>query len=79
MTTQQEPMPREFYENDPVFQRLQWEVRTAFELGFMASGKDRGKSNVNPEKGEWFDHWMASTSRQFLIDNGIISGKDTYR
>lgn len=70
---------REAYEDDPIFQRLQWEIRTAYEAGYTASGVDRGQSSINPEKGKWFDHWINSKSRAFLIANDIISGEDEYR
>jgi hypothetical protein len=79
MQPEQQPMAREFYENDPIFKRMQWEVRAAFEAGYTASGVDRGKSKLNKTKGAWFDHWIASKSRAFLVNNGIISGKDDFR
>lgn len=73
------PAPRHVYESDPVFQRLQWEVRAAFEAGYTAAGVDRGQSSMNPQKGKWFDHWIASKSRAFLVANGLMTGEDTYR
>lgn len=60
-------------------QRLQWEVRNAYCLGYTAAKPGRGQSKINPEKGEWFDHWLLSKSRQMLVNWGVISEKDTYR
>jgi len=72
-------MTRDDYENDPVFKRLQWEVRQAFENGYRAAKQDRGQSKMNPEKGEWFDHWIISKSRAFLLANGLITGDEGYK
>lgn len=62
-------------------ERLQYEVRLAFEHGYDAARpkSEQSKSVRNPEKSEWFDHWLKSPSRQFLIDNMIISGDEGYK
>lgn len=60
-------------------QRLQWEVRNAYYLGFTAADPERGQSNINPQKGKWFDHWLLSKPRQMLVGWGVISEKDDYR
>jgi len=67
------------YAADPVFQRLQWEVRAAYEAGYTASGVSRGQSIINPTKGAWFDHWINSKSRAFLIANNLMTGEETYK
>ena len=67
------------YAADLVFQRLQWEVRAAYEAGYTAANSDRGQSTINPKKGKWFDHWLNSKPRAFLIANNIITGEDDYR
>ena len=75
----QKPMPKEFYANDPIYQRLQWEIRAAYEAGYTASGVDRGQSAINPQKGKWFDHWLMSKSRAFLVSNGLMTGEEGYK
>jgi len=67
------------YAADPVFRRLQWEVRAAYEAGYTAAGAIRGVSNANPKKGKWFDHWINSKSRAFLIANNLMTGEETYK
>lgn len=67
------------YAADTVFQLLQLEVRAAFEAGYTAASSDRGQSVINPKKGKWFDYWINSKPRAFLIANGIITGEDDYR
>lgn len=67
------------YLNDQVFQRMQWEVRAAFEAGYTAANIGRGKSAINPTKGAWFDHWINSKSREFLIANNLMTGEETYK
>jgi hypothetical protein len=71
--------PKQQYLNDPVFQRLQWEVHAAFEAGYTAAGGDRGQSVNRPEKGKWFDHWITSKSRAFLVANGLMTGDEPYK
>ena len=71
-------MPREFYLSDPIYNRMQWEIRRAFELGFSANGP-RGQSIVDPKKGAWFDAWLMSPSRQFLIANNMMTGDEGYK
>ena len=73
------PQSRGFYAADPVFQRLQWEVRAAFEDGYTAAGGERGQSSINPQKGKWFDHWFTSRSREFLMANGLMTGEEGYK
>lgn len=67
------------YAADPVFQRLQWEVRAAYEDGYTAAGVGQGQSVVNPMKGKWFDHWVNSKSRAFLIENNLMTGDENYK
>lgn len=74
-----DPKPKEFYLNDPVCKRLQWEVRAAFEAGWIASGADRGQSRFDPKKGKWFDHWIMSQSRALLVANGLMTGDEGYK
>ena len=64
---------------DELIQRLQWEIRNAFELGYRAAKPARGVSRMDPEKGEWFDHWIISKPRAMLVNSGVISGTDTFR
>ena len=71
-------MPREFYLSDPIFNRMQWEIRRAFELGFAANGP-RGKSKVDPKKGAWLDAWLMSQCRQFLLANNLMTGDEGYK
>ena len=60
-------------------QVMQWAVRNAYEEGYRAAGGDRGASDMNPEKGKWFDLWVNSRARKLLIQNGIISGMEDFR
>jgi len=71
--------PKQQYMNDPVFQRLQWEVRAAFEAGYTAAGGDRRQSVNRPEKGKWFDEWLVSKSRAFLVANGLMAGDEGWK
>lgn len=57
----------------------QYYMRQGFEEGFRAANGDRGHSTINPEKGQWFDHWLLSKTRAMLVANGVISGKDKWR
>ncbi len=72
-------MTHEDYLNDPLFQRLQWEVRNAFEAGYLAAKPQRGQSKLNPSKGEWHDAWIVSNSRAFLITNGLMTGQEGWK
>lgn len=74
-----QPLGKDFYMRDPVFQRLQWEVRAAFEAGYTAAGVGRGVSNMNPQNGKWFDHWLVSKSRAFLVNNGLMTGSEGFK
>lgn len=67
------------YLNDPVFQLMQWEIRAAFEAGYMACNHERGKSTINHSKGKWFDHWINSKSRAFLVANNLMTGDEGYK
>lgn len=58
---------------------VQWLIRSAYEEGYNAASNERGVSDINPQKGKWFDTWVNSTSRKMLIANGVISGEDDYR
>jgi len=65
-------MDKEEYLNDPVFQRMQWLVRNAFEMGFIY-----GKTSDDDE--HWKDYWMKSKQRKFLVDNGLMTGEEGYK
>lgn len=60
-------------------ERLQWEIRNAYFLGYSAAKPEQDRSRMNPEKAEWFDHWIISKPRAMLVNWGIISGNDSYR
>lgn len=57
----------------------QYLMRQAFEEGFRAAGGSRGVSNINPDKGAWFDKWITSKTRAMLVANGVISGQEGYK
>jgi hypothetical protein len=61
------------YAKDPVFQQFQYFMRLAFEEGYRAG--NIGVTTPN----EWRNDWMNSTGRRFLLENGLISGKDDYK
>ena len=67
------PAPPINYANDPVFQQFQYFMRMAFEEGYRA-----GNIGITQEN-EWRTDWMNSTGRRFLLENGLISGKDDYK
>lgn len=67
------------YMGDEVFQRMQWEIRAAYEAGYTAAGVVRGESQINATKGKWFDHWINSKSRAFLVANGLMTGDEVYK
>lgn len=58
---------------------VQWAVRSAYEEGYRAACGERGVSRFNPDKGQWFDHWITSKTRAMLIENGVISGEEGYK
>lgn len=60
-------------------ERLQWEVRNAYYLGYHAAKPEQGRSKMNPEKAEWFDHWILSKPRAMLVNWGVIGANDGYR
>lgn len=64
-----QPKSRDYYLHDPIFQRMQWEVRRAYESGYRAAGGGK----------EWRDHWMQSDSRKFLVANGLMTGNEGYK
>lgn len=66
------PVPPINYATDPVFQQFQYYMRVAFEEGYRA-----GKPSTQPK--EWINDWINSTGRSFLLENGLISGKDDYK
>lgn len=73
------PLRRIDYENDPIFQRLQFEVRRAFEEGWRAAGGDPVRSPSFDQPVGWRMAWIGSSARKFLIENGIITGKVTWK
>jgi hypothetical protein len=48
-------------------------MRLAFEEGYRSG--NIGVTTPN----EWRNNWMNSTGRRFLLENGLISGKDDYK
>jgi hypothetical protein len=54
-------------------------MRQSYEEGFRAAGGSSERSEMNPRKGKWFDFWLNSKTRKTLVDNGIISGEETWR
>lgn len=70
---------REEYEADPIFQRLQWEVRRAFEEGWRAAGGNPEQSPHYEQPRGWRLAWLNSKSRAFLVVNNLISGQDGYK
>ncbi len=66
---------RQDYERDPVFQRLQFEIRAAYEEGWRAAGGDPVRSPSAQEPVGWRLAWMNSKARAFLVANGINTGK----
>jgi len=72
MTT---PQPREFYQNDPVFNRLQYEIRAAYEEGWRDAGGDPVRSTYEDDPVGWRAAWMKSKAREFLVANGINTGR----
>jgi hypothetical protein len=67
------PVPPINYTTDPVFQQFQYFMRLAFEEGYRAGNIGLTQHN------EWRADWMNSTGRRFLLENGLISGKDDYK
>ena len=73
-------MPTKFdYETDPVFQRLQYEVRAAYEEAWRDAGGDPVRSPADQEPKGWREAWMKSCARAFLVANGINTGKVTWK
>lgn len=74
-----EPQPHAFYQADPVFQRLQFEVRRAYEEGWRDAGGDPVSSPSDQEPKGWRLAWLQSAARGFLVANGINTGKVTWK
>ena len=70
-----EPKSKDFYENDPIFQRLQYEIRAAFEEGWRAAGGDPIRSPAEQEPVGWRLAWINSAARRFLVANGVNTGR----
>lgn len=62
------------YETDPVFQRLQYEIRAAYEEGWRNAGGDQIRSPFGQEPVGWRAAWLKSKARAFLVANGINTG-----
>lgn len=60
------------YADDPVFQKVQYYVRLAFEEGYRSA-------NPSTKSNEWRNAWINSTGRKFLLDNGLITGEEGYK
>jgi hypothetical protein len=60
------------YATDPIFQQVQYYVRLAFEEGYRAA-------KPATVKNEWKPDWFNSTGRNFLLDNGLITGNEGYK
>ena len=74
-----EPLQKIDYENDPVFHRLQYEIRSAFEEGWRAAGGNPIRSPSEKSPVGWRLAWIGSKARAFLVANGIITGKVTWK
>ena len=79
MNTGQEAKDKEFYAKDPIFQRIQWELRRAYEEGWRDAGGDPERSPHDKPAVGWRKSWLTSASREFLVANGLISGEETWR
>ena len=58
---------------------VQWLVRSAYEEGWRAGGGDPAVSHHAEAPVGWRAAWMGSESRNTLMRNGMISGKDAYK
>ena len=58
---------------------VQWLVRSAYEEGWRAAGGDTTRSPHTESPKGWRLAWLASTVRDTLVRNGMISGKDSYK
>lgn len=70
-----ESRTRAFYESDPVFVRLQYEIRAAYEEGWRDGGGDPISSPHEKSACGWRASWLKSKARRFLVANGINTGK----
>lgn len=73
------PQSKEFYQKDPIFQRLQYEIRAAFEEGWRAAGGDPIRSPAGQVAVGWRRAWIESTARAFLVANGINPGNVSWK
>jgi len=69
-----EQRPRIDYLSDPIFQRLQYEIRAAYEEGWRDGGGDPLRSSYDREPVGWRAKWLTSQARAFLVANGIQTG-----
>ena len=67
------------YEQDPIFQLLQFEIRAAYEEGWRDGGGDPIRSPADEFPKGWRAAWMVSKARAFLVANGINTGKVTWK
>ena len=67
------------YEQDQIFQRLQYEIRAAYEEGWRDGGGDPIRSPAHEFPKGWRAAWMKSKARAFLVANGINTGKVTWK
>lgn len=74
-----ETQSREFYEADPIFNRMQWEMRSCYEESWRQAGGDPVDSHHTEAPVGWRLSWLNSKARAFLVTNGLISGKDAWR
>ena len=76
-----EPKPerRIDYARDPVFQRLQYEIRRAYEEGWRDGGGNPLSSPHNQEPVGCRLAWLNSHARKFLVANGINTGKVNWK
>lgn len=74
-----EPKSKDFYEKDPIFQRLQYAIRAAYEEGWRDAGGDPVRSPHEEELRGWRAAWMKSKARVFLVANGINTGRVNWK
>lgn len=74
---------REFYAADPIMQQMQHQYRSVYEDGYNQARKDAGLDPiVSPWQDEpvgWRKAWLGSKARAWLVDNGLLSGKESWR
>lgn len=79
MSNEAEEKPNIDYLNDDVFKALQNKARQAFEEGWRAAGGDSVRSPYKEPPRGWRKAWMQCETRKWLVENGVISGKDTWK